>query len=83
MTLAFIPEAIHRLSVASEPVQVRRLLQLLDLVDRENKALDPTKYVEALVNVTRLWHQRMNVTLDEVLTLPTLRKYAYACLSLW
>ena len=75
VTLAFIPEAIHRLSVASEPVQVRRLLQLLDLVDRENKALDPTKYVEALVNVTRLWHQRMNVTLDEVLTLPTLQPW--------
>ena len=75
MILGFIPEAVHRLAVAAEPAQVRRLLQLLDLVNEENKALDPNKYANALVNVTRSWHKKMNVSLSEVLAFPNLQPW--------
>ena len=75
VVLGFIPEAVHRLAVAAEPAQVRRLLQLLDLVNEENKALDPNKYANALVNVTRAWHNKMNVSLSEVLTFPNLQPW--------
>ena len=81
VTLAFIPEAIHHLFVAAEPIHIRRLLQLVDMLDKENKAMDPHKYAQAMLNVTRMWHQRENVSLAEVLAYPSLKPWDMVDLS--
>ena len=81
VTLAFIPEAVHQLFLAAEPIHVRRLLQLVDMLDADNKAMDPDKYAQAMVNVTRRWHQKTNVSLAEVLAYPSLRPWDIVDLS--